>query len=49
MSDNYINEINRMIAKLDMEADERFIRQIYAILRRHEEKRNEKALSQQDA
>lgn len=48
MRNNYIDEILAMLDRLD-ETDERFIRQIYAILYRHEEKRKEKALSQQDA
>lgn len=42
--DRYIKEINRMITELDREEDRYFIRQIYTILYRHEEKEKEKAL-----
>ena len=42
MKDNYISEINRMVAQLDIESDAYFIRQIYAILYRHEEKKMKK-------
>ena len=48
MTKNYIGEIFAMLDRLD-ETDKYFIRQIHAILFRHEEKKKENALSQQDA